>query len=160
MQIILPLLEGAKKQDVIHRKNGIVSQIYLDLGDGDCFPYDDWFDLPSIILNWWTANLKVQEETGEVQRNSFMDGPYTFVVSRLGQELDVKGVCSRFDDSEEERFHIQIPLSEYVEALKGALEKLIEVYDRFPDFQDDELPKLRVNLEWLKTHFAEGFWEI
>jgi hypothetical protein len=68
--------------DSLHKGANVTGEIWLEVAGFD-FPDERWSDFPVIILGWWLdALFKVwsgKEKQGECL---FMDGPYSFVVSK------------------------------------------------------------------------------
>jgi hypothetical protein len=69
-----------------NRRN-ITGEIWLQVGDFS-FPAQSWTDFPVIILSWWLDALDTLQSANSVAEFLFMDGPYSFTVSRRN------GVCT------------------------------------------------------------------
>jgi hypothetical protein len=66
----------------LHKGGNITGEIWLEIA-GDVFPDKHWSDFPVIILSWWLDALfklwSAKKKHGECL---FMDGPYSFEVSK------------------------------------------------------------------------------
>jgi len=67
------------------KRLNITGEIWLQLGDFS-FPTQSWTDFPVIILSWWLDALDTLHSANSATEFLFMDGPYSFTVSRRNGE--------------------------------------------------------------------------
>jgi hypothetical protein len=67
------------------KRLNITGEIWLEVGDFS-FPSQSWSDFPVIILSWWLDALDMLHTANSTTEFLFMDGPYSFTVSRRNGE--------------------------------------------------------------------------
>src|SRR6266571_3306699 len=72
-------------RSTFEKRLNITGEIWLQLGDFS-FPSQSWSDFPVIILSWWLDALDTLPSANSATEFLFMDGPYSFTVSRRNGE--------------------------------------------------------------------------
>jgi hypothetical protein len=106
------------------RSGSITGPIWLRHGGRDehasDFPEVNWIDFPVVILGWWLERLDALGNGGT--ECSFMDGPFEFTVSDLGNAL--ARVCCF-----ERRIRERVPVADFqthVSLLRASLRSAAE----------------------------------
>lgn len=72
----------------------IFSEIYFHICDGVFFPEEKWDDFSVIIMGWWLEKgLQIRDGNGVTF--NFMDGPYSFEVSKLNESFVIHFITNR-----------------------------------------------------------------
>ena len=98
----------------------VTGQIWWEV-EGACFPDEDWWDNPIILLDWWlNALVSVVHLGEETCQFSFMEGPYWIVCQREGGALHCDFIDRRLD-SESALFTAKLPIQDIASQLKSTV---------------------------------------
>jgi hypothetical protein len=108
---------------------GVVVDLHLMIG-GQAFPSVPFLDFPIVVLSWWLDSLADLSRGAKRVRNSFMNGPFEFLVENDKATLFI--VCRQRTLSGERN---SIPrqgvlLTDYSAALINAATILLNALDR------------------------------
>lgn len=87
------------------------------------FPAREWRDLAPIILRWWIESF-AQVADGGSATNSFMNGPFSFRITRVGADIELEFIeATLAKDTVVGR--AVVPAERYGAALQSAAAQLI-----------------------------------
>lgn len=107
----------------------VLVDLHLTIGE-QVFPSAPFLDFPIIVLTWWLESLTDLSNGVKRVRNSYMSGPFEFVVENDGAMLFI--ACrQRTLSGERNLISAQgIPLTAYAAALISAATILLDALDR------------------------------
>lgn len=99
----------------------------INLADDErSFPDDTWNDAPVVLLGWWieelTRLLSGQVSTAHCR---FLDGPFSFDVTRHGNELVLR--CRRSQLGEQVILSARVPLDAFMHRLVASASRVVAV---------------------------------
>lgn len=130
----------------------LTTKIYLEIA-GRVFPDDRWYDQPIIVLGWWIENYLAfasGRAMEALQINSFMEGPYTFTLSRASDAFVILFLRGTPDGEIETMPRATVPIEAYRTALAEAAERCLVLCDAL-SIDNRDVTSLRVAVAALKT---------
>jgi hypothetical protein len=77
------------------QNGGVTGQVFLR-GAARDFPDSEWSDFPVVILGWWIVGLEsLADATVDSFEAHFMEGPYSFVLTRDAGDVGRLEWCSQ-----------------------------------------------------------------
>ena len=76
-------------REYVSRNSSPIFTIYWE-HDGSFYPCEDWIDFGAVITGWWLKNMIDILNGSDTGTLMFMDGPYEFDISVLGNRESVR----------------------------------------------------------------------
>jgi hypothetical protein len=108
----------------LHKGGNITGEIWIEVA-GFEFPDKHWSDFPVIILGWWLdALFKLWSEKKRRGECLFMDGPYSFEVSKEGEEFVLR--CFDTHTTKEREWEGKVDLTGLLQQVSDAAATIIK----------------------------------
>ena len=159
MEIVLNYLNPKCESIIRMRSFGLASEIHIKMMDGFCFPDDEWYDAPNVLLGWWTDNFFSLIETNEQQENFFMDGPFLFHTTIIEDQILFEFI-NEGKLSEELPKQYLVSQKNYAEILANAIGDSITFMDENNAYKDIEYSKLHQCYVKLKDYLQSSVFDL